>query len=288
MRKIVLGLALTGLVAGPAAVAVADADTAEDRVKPLRQAHAHNDYEHDRPLLDALDQGFTSVEADIWLVDGQLLVGHDLEDLDPSRTLQSLYLEPLSDRVEQYDGGVYPGKRERYFQLLVDIKNTGEATYTELHEVLADDAYRPMFSKFKHEQVRKRAVTVVVSRDRPRALMESQTKRFAFYDGRIANPADLGPGDDAAVVPLVSDNWTVLFTWTGVGPMPAQERERLDEIVATSHAAGQRVRFWVTPDVAGPEREAIWTELVDADVDHINTDDLAGLADFLTENRPTG
>ncbi|HEY3789313.1 MAG TPA: hypothetical protein VGL71_10685, partial [Urbifossiella sp.] len=34
---------------------------------PLRHAHAHNDYEHKRPLLDALEQGFCSVEADIWL-----------------------------------------------------------------------------------------------------------------------------------------------------------------------------------------------------------------------------
>ena len=25
---------------------------------PLETAHAHNDYYHDRPLLDALDQGF--------------------------------------------------------------------------------------------------------------------------------------------------------------------------------------------------------------------------------------
>ncbi len=33
----------------------------------LSQAHAHDDYEHDRPLLDALEHGFTSVEADIWL-----------------------------------------------------------------------------------------------------------------------------------------------------------------------------------------------------------------------------
>ena len=31
-------------------------------------AHAHNDYEHARPLHDALARGFGSVEADIWLV----------------------------------------------------------------------------------------------------------------------------------------------------------------------------------------------------------------------------
>jgi hypothetical protein len=44
---------------------------------PLTSAHAHNDYEHSRPLLDALDNGFCSVEADIWLTNGVDIVGTD-------------------------------------------------------------------------------------------------------------------------------------------------------------------------------------------------------------------
>ena len=39
-------------------------------VSPLRRAHAHNDYYHKRPLLDALDQGFCSVEADVFFAQG--------------------------------------------------------------------------------------------------------------------------------------------------------------------------------------------------------------------------
>src|SRR5438552_3449936 len=58
---------------------------------PLIHAHAHNDYLHRRPLLDALDCGFCSVEADVHLVDGQLLVAHKLNEVRPELTLQSLY-----------------------------------------------------------------------------------------------------------------------------------------------------------------------------------------------------
>src|SRR2546426_1011359 len=57
-------------------------------VVPLLNAHAHNDYEHSRPLLDALDQGFTSVEADVFPVAGNLLVAHDFYALRPDRTLE--------------------------------------------------------------------------------------------------------------------------------------------------------------------------------------------------------
>lgn len=44
---------------------------------PLEKAHAHNDYEHERPLFDALSHGFTSVEVDVHLVDGKLYVSHN-------------------------------------------------------------------------------------------------------------------------------------------------------------------------------------------------------------------
>jgi len=54
---------------------------------PLTRAHAHNDYEHPRPLLMPLDQGFCSVEADVWLTGGELRVGHELSATAPGRTL---------------------------------------------------------------------------------------------------------------------------------------------------------------------------------------------------------
>ncbi|NBE95421.1 hypothetical protein FE391_24575 [Nonomuraea sp. KC401] len=262
------------VAAGTMLLAAAPAQAA-GRPEPLPRAHAHNDYEHERPLLDALDHGFTSVEADIYLVDGELRVGHDPEDLRPGRTLQSLYLDPLIRRARH--GSVFPGTRQP-LQLLVDVKNNGEATYTELDRVLK--AYKRMLTTYHKGRVRHGAVTVVVSGERPRELMAGQERRYAFYDGRMD---DLGQGDPG-LIPLISDNWTNHFSWLGEGEMPAAERAKLRRIVATAHRDGQRVRFWATPDTAGPARDALWRELVAADVDHLNTDDLAGLRDFLREN----
>jgi hypothetical protein len=249
-------------------------------VRPLARAHAHNDYEHERPLADALSHGFTSVEADIYLVDGELLVAHDPEDVVPGRTLQSLYLDPLLQRVRANHGRVYRGSPTS-LQLLVDIKNTGAATYTELDRVLRQ--YRSILTTYAKGKVFQDAVTVVVSGDRPRDLMAAQRVRYAFYDGRAT---DLNSGARASFIPLISDNWTNLFTWQGAGPIPAAERTKLRQFVRDAHRNGQRVRFWATPDVAGPERDAVWRELVAADVDHINTDDLPGLEAFLRGRVP--
>ncbi|MEU0782042.1 phosphatidylinositol-specific phospholipase C/glycerophosphodiester phosphodiesterase family protein [Streptomyces sp. NPDC006173] len=269
-----LGAALATSVALPASRALA-AD-AKPRTHPLWRAHAHNDYDHPRPLLDALDHRFGSVEADIYLVGDQLLVAHDPVDLDPTRTLESLYLAPLAARVRAQHGSVYRGHRTP-LQLLVDIKTEGSSTYLELDRHLR--RYRHLFTTYAHGLVRPGPVIAVISGDRAaRAPMEAQTVRHAFYDGRLT---DLGSAAPASFVPLISDNWTLNFSWLGAGPFPDAERAKLRTIMATAHRHRQKVRFWATPDVAGPTRDALWRELLAADVDYLNTDDLGGLQEFL-------
>src|SRR4051794_12028729 len=102
--------------------------------KPLPNAHAHNDYEHPRPLLDALDNGFCNVEADIHLVAGQLLVAHDPRALDPRKTLQSLYLDPLKKRITEQEGHVYPDGPQ--FTLMIDVKSDPKSSYAALRDLL--------------------------------------------------------------------------------------------------------------------------------------------------------
>ncbi|MCF3130866.1 phosphatidylinositol-specific phospholipase C/glycerophosphodiester phosphodiesterase family protein [Streptomyces olivochromogenes] len=269
-----LGAALVGAVALPAGQAWAGGGHRGPR--PLWRAHAHNDYEHPRPLFDALDHRFGSVEADIFLVGDQLLVAHDASELDPTRTLESLYLAPLAARVKANHGSVYRGRR-RSLQLLVDIKTEGSSTYLELDRHLL--RYKHLFTTYAHGRVHPGPVTAVISGDRAaRIPMEAQKVRRAFYDGRLS---DLGSTAPASFIPLISDNWTLNFTWLGDGPFPDAERQKLRGIIGAAHARGQRVRFWATPDLAGPARDALWTELLAADVDYFNTDDLAGLEAFL-------
>ncbi len=245
----------------------------------FERAHAHNDYEHDRPLFDALDHNFKSVEADVWLVDGELLVAHDRHQVQPGRTLESLYLKPLRREIKENRGSVYPGDPD-YFTLLIDIKSEADPTYLALHRELRE--HRRMLTTFGRGGVDDGAVTAIVSGNRPRELMRQQPVRYAAYDGRLS---DLGVERDQAFVPLISDNWTKNFTWQGIGPMPEAEREKLRNIVATAHANGQRVRFWATPEL--PEaREAVWRELISARVDYVNTDNLAALEAFLAQNDP--
>jgi hypothetical protein len=247
-------------------------------VRPLQRAHAHNDYEHAKPLLDALAHGFTSVEADVFLVNGELLVAHDAADLRPNRTLKSLYLDPLRMRIQANDGSVY--ETPSAFRLLIDVKTEAESTWAALRGVLAE--YSDILAGQNANGRIDGPVTVIVSGNRAQATMLGETTRYAFYDGRI--PADVG--GDATFVPLVSQNWDSFSPWKGVGAMPDNQRQRLDQYVSAAHAKGQIVRFWATPDAPGAARDNVWRTLIDAHVDLINTDDLAGLQSFLLANDP--
>jgi len=239
---------------------------------PLVNAHAHNDYEHARPLLDALDRGFCSIEADVWLVDGRLLVAHDREKVKPERTLQSLYLEPLKARVEKNGGRVFAGGPS--LTLLVDVKSDATNTWLALRDVLR--GYEPMLTRFHEGRTATNAVTVIISGNRARALMAADTHRLAAYDGRLA---DLDSGAPTHFIPLVSDNWKQFLKWPGkeAPSLPPDDERKLRDAVTKAHAQGRRIRFWGAPDT--PE---VWTVFRKAGVDLLNTDDLDALKSFLS------
>jgi hypothetical protein len=236
---------------------------------PLTRAHAHNDYEHKRPLFDALDQGLCSVEADIFLVDGNLLVGHTRRSLKPDRTLESLYLVPLRERVEKNGGRVYPGGPE--FTLLIDIKTNGAQTYTVLKTVLAK--YADIINVPTTSETPRRAINVVATGNRPAAQITADATRLVGIDGTLS---DLDSDEPANLVPLISHNWAAVFKWRGKGPIPPGDRQKIRSAVKKAHAHGRRLRFWGAPD-----NPAVWQELYDDGVDLINTDDLPGIARFL-------
>ncbi len=266
-------LAIFSCAIFPASAAFGAEKVRGSAVVPLVQAHAHNDYRHARPLLDALDHGFCSVEADIFLVNGELLIGHNPIELTPRRTLEKLYLAPLRRRVQENGGRVFSGGPR--VALLIDIKTNGPKTYQVLREVLAD--YKDILSSVENGRRIDRAVDVVISGNRPWEDITREKVRYAGIDGRLADLESTAP---AHLLPLISDRWTSHFRWRGEGEISAAEREKLQSIVARAHRAGRRVRFWATP-----ESPSLWKELAEQGVDHINTDDLAGLQTFLLQRR---
>ena len=244
----------------------------QDSAPTLARAHAHNDYEHARPLADALDRGFASVEADIYLVNGELLVAHDRDSVRAGRTLERLYLDPLRARARHQGGHVRADGAP--LLLLIDVKSDSQATWAALHAVLA--RYADLLTTFRGDSIVAGPVLAVVSGNRAIGTMRAMPVRWAAVDGRLA---DLGRGSAGAppsLIPLVSDTWERITKWKGDGAVPDSVPAALARAVSRAHAEGRRIRFWATPD-----RPVVWRLLADAGVDLIGADDLDALRAFL-------
>jgi hypothetical protein len=239
---------------------------------PLIHAFAHNDYQHAHPLTTALECGFGAVEADIFLIDGKLLVAHDRDKVRPERTLEALYLDPLRERVRANGGHVYRDSPEP-LRLFIDFKMPAAVMYPTLRGTL--QRYQDILTNWQGDRVHERAVTIVLTGDRPSAdEVAREPLRLVALDGHM--PTNLDSDAPAAVMPELSGEWKTMFTWDGRGTMPADERGKLRALVERVHAKNRRLRLWGAPDVA-----VTWSELLAAGVDRINTDDLRGLRGFL-------
>ena len=257
---------------------------------PLMHTHAHNDYLHDHPLFDALSHQFDSVEADIWLADDgavvtdPLLIGHTKEALQHGHRLQDEYLDPLLSLVNaNADHHVYAGSTAQV-TLLVDVKSAATTTYQVLDALLSDPKYAPLLTVWTKTGANTwdespGPLRVIISGNRDMSFMLGQPVRRAAYDGRLS---DLGDGLPASFMPLISNSWPSVFQWQGSGAMPADERAKLDQIVAAVHATpAQELRFYATPDRSAQQYLSVWQVERAADVDWLNTDELAALQSFL-------
>ncbi|RPD45740.1 hypothetical protein DNI29_16415 [Hymenobacter sediminis] len=217
---------------------------------PLEQGHSHNDYWRPHPLTDALQLGFKSVEADIFLVDSTLQVGHERAALNPARTLQSLYLDPL--RQLRAGGQLYTRPAELW--LFVDFKTAGPATYAQLRRVLGQ--YRDLL--ITPRQAPPGGVRVILTGGYPRPEVLADPDRLVFLDGQLT---DLQP-QLAASIPTVNGDWQQSFRWDGTGKIPAPEAARLTQLSQQAVKNGQKVRFWNLPASTAAQRQAVWRELL--------------------------
>lgn len=224
--------------------------------------HSHNDYAQPRPFYAAWESRAASIEADVYLVDGNLQVGHDRKDLKPERNLRRMYLEPLKKEL---------ARDPRSVILLVDIKEEDEKVLPELVRELKP--LQKYLTVVKNGKLMPNRLTVIASGDRPVAAITALNPRTVFVDGRLEN--DQPVPTDPLVAPLISDDWTGLFKWHRGTGISLPDQARLAEIVYRVHRNGQILRFWGAPD--GDEFYPI---LANAGVDLIGTDRLGQLAAF--------
>ncbi len=231
-------------------------------------AHAHNDYEHERPLFDALKNGFLAVEADVHLYKwndyySSLLVGHDHVD-SASHSFEQLYLKPLDSLLKLNKGAIYKGDIHTFY-LMIDIKTNADTAYFALKELMKS---YPKLKCFPSDC----PVKIFLSGNRPVNAIYKKYEGLAL-DGR---PSDIGKGFSSDMMPVISDSYWNWCKWDGKQTPDATDLQKIRELAQYIHGEGKKFRLWAIPD-----NKLAWQALLNAGVDLINTDKLQELNEFL-------
>ena len=231
----------------------------------VANAHAHNDYRQQTPFFLAYGEQFGSIEADIHLYKGLLLVAHDSEELPHARTLENLYLQPLAAAVQKNGGHVYKDS-SKHLQLLIDIKTDSIRTLNALITLLKK--YPALISN--------KSICIVITGNRPAQNLYAGYPAFIWFDG---NAGEQYSSAALTKIAMLSDDFSKYSKWKGNGVFPDSAKQQLGVLVQQAHQLNKPIRFWAAPDFT-----VAWQELAALKVDFLNTDHIAGLADFLNRH----
>jgi alkaline phosphatase len=226
--------------------------------------HSHNDYEKPFPYWEAYNQGYGSIEADIFLKGDDLIIAHDTVQLKMGRTLDSFYLQPLQQCIIKNKGYPFADKKKS-LQLLIDIKTDSSATLQRLVKKLK--AY-PLI-------IRCAAVKIVITGNRPAISAFTDYPAYIYFDGEL--PVDYPP-KALKKIEMLSDNFRKYTWWNGTDTIPVSERKIIETLITKAHGLHKKLRFWNAPDIINS-----WNFFMKLGVDYINTDHITGAATFLNQ-----
>ena len=234
----------------------------QDSLYTSANAHSHNDYKQHRPFHQAYKNEFGSIEADVYLTDNVLLVGHSSLKLKKHKTLESMYLVPLSNLIDENNGFVYKDQTKK-LQLLIDLKTESISTLNALIDLL---------KKFPSITFNK-SITIVITGNQPNSSAFIDYPDYIWFDGRLNQKYS-----EAALskIAVLSNNFKRYCKLKGIDSLSEMEKNKIESKVIFAHLLHKPVRFWASPDY--PQ---IWKELIKLKVDYINTDHIEYLSSFL-------
>ncbi|GAC1426156.1 MAG: hypothetical protein NVSMB67_28660 [Flavisolibacter sp.] len=217
--------------------------------------HSHNDYAKLRPFYEALENKAFSIEADVFPVNGKLLVGHELKDLKADRTLWKMYIEPILQQFALYKGSVLQDT-SYIFSLMIEIKQDPVEAFSLLEKLLKPH------NKFFDRSINPKAVQIIITGNQGPVSEWGHYPSYIYFDGKPYEP--YSPASFQRIA-IISDNYNKYSIANG-----SHDSTRFVKVINDVHHCGKLIRFWGAPD-----NERTWMQFYLQGVDIINTDNVS-------------
>lgn len=234
----------------------------------LQKGHSHNDYRQKRPLYDALELGFCSIEIDVYVKNERLIVSHLPIFLNQKPDIESLYFQPLSKLTA--DSLFEKSFQKQPLILMIDIKNEPEKALELLRtkiEMLKNSLCYPNQNCGNNALIQ-----ICLSGRKPMSGNFSDSSRYYTIDGSIAG--NLNSDLPYSLLQRLSDPLKKHFN--SKNKLNKEEEKILQQLVWKAHAKGRQIRFY-----AAGNHNQLWKQLHHADVDWVNVDKLRRYAEFV-------
>lgn len=237
-----------------------------------------------------------SVEADVWLVEEDLYVGHSTSSLTSHRTLKSLYINPLLDilakqnpktkfhpGIDSPPNGVFDTNFEQALVLLIDFKTDGHDLWPYVSAQLDPLREAGYLTFFDGASIIKRPLIIVASGNAPFDLVISNsTYRDIFFDAPLDRISPEDTSNNVRINPSPYNTTNSYFASTGFGSAigtvwfdpSTTQFERIRAQISAAHDQGLKARYWETPAWPRGLRNHVWNVLVEEGADFLNVDDL--------------
>lgn len=279
-------------------------------VIPVR-CHSHNDYWRSTPLFAALGSGCISVEADVWLYDENLYVGHDTGSLTREATLSGLYLDPLEKMLRSINSdtdigksttngshGVFTVDPSQNLVLLIDFKTAGAETFASVSTALSRLRNANWLTYWNGTYRIERPLTIVATGNAPFDLLTANTTyRDIFYDAplnRLDDPSDAAPPESSSRPDgevntddnhlgykynpsnsyYASTDFKGIVGYLNTFRITTSQVNALTGYMHQAELRGLVPRVWGTPRWPRNFRDHVWQILLEGGVGVLNVDDL--------------
>jgi alkaline phosphatase len=245
----------------PVLLAIMPHTTQAPRDYTVADAHSHNDYKNSIPFYRAYNDGFGSIEADVYAVNGHLMVAHEEKEITPLRSLKFMYIDPLVTNLRK--------DTARRLRLLIEIKKDYTITLPLVLKEL-----KPLRKYFSYPGHPGRLVITMTGAVPPGNVMVQYPGWLNFDVGHLNGYTP----EQLKKIELVSADFWEYSKWNGRSELKARDIKRLKGIIDSAHAAGKKMRFYGTPDTP-----LCWKTMIELNTDVIGTDHVDELAEFLNK-----